>query len=234
MKNLYRMLALLMLLSGAMVNGFSQELKFDEARILVSQARQSLKVPKAAVSEPVKISNQAESNETKIEDNTLPEQLRNLLDEMENKKLKLVTAIHSAPKDQVGNLPPSAICADEAAVYINNTKSEKQYIAFMSRMSSEWENISLRGKGLSVAWILGVAVSKSEVKIFRVQDGKSHYRIYDSYWAKIGSLAMAASSNRVNELEVWKEGEQIFAKQKHQFSGNGVAEQSKECLFKLQ
>ena len=219
------------------LNDDSAELNSDGAAKLVDRARQQSQVaasaPTPSAPKSVEISDGAAPNEVKLPGNALTEELKGLLAGLDKKKLQLVKAIHSAPNDQAGSLGSGFVCAPEATVAFANDDPANPYIAYFSDSSSEYEYLHLRGNGLDVSFPWGIALTRSVTKIFQVPSAKSHYRIYSSYWAKIGSVAMIASTHMVNELEVWKTGDQIFVKQKHRFSGNGVADRSKECLFKL-
>ena len=232
-------LAGLLVLANAVRSGPSWgQIGFDQSmdpKEFLASARAAVAAAAPAF-ESVKILDAAAPNEVQLKTNALPDDLKGLLAAMNERKLRLVKAVHSASKEPGNYLDPGFICAAETTAYLNGAEGQwPPHVAYVGDSSTEWENVALRDDGLGVEFVLGIAVNRSVVKIFSVKDGKaSHYRIYSYYRAGVLSIAMIASSKMVNELEVWKDGAQIFAKQKHRFSGNGVQDRSKECLFQLQ
>ena len=213
-------------------------LRGDRAGALVELARQqkaaaakeerSQRVERAL--REVRISDRAGAGEAELGP-AAPEELAALVRSLNGRKLTLKAALQSAPRGGDADLPAGFTCAASPRLIVGD---EQRRILFSGPESSEWESVGLVKEGLNVEFVLGVAITKSDAKAFQVKDGKAlHYRLYSRYWAKIASAAMVASSDFTNELELWKEGGRLLLKQKHRFSGHGVPDRAKECLFEL-
>lgn len=170
---------------------------------------------------PVATSPKARAGESEVK-GAVPEELLKTLSNLDGKTLRLVEAVHSAADRE---FPRGSVCQARTQVYF--ASGERPYLGYLM---NEDESVFLKAEGLGVGFPLGVAVTRSVVKIFR-GSGEGRYRVYSSYWARIASPVMIAAANYTNELEVWKEGGRLQLKQKHQFSANGVDDRSKECLF---